>query len=234
MAWTRPGQGHSQQSKEAHSPARAGPRQGGPGGLHSPREAPAGRKPQAVGKLGGARPVDLNSRWMESPRVKTTMGYTHPKHTNTPRRAGRGPQTCQSGRWRQPGVWPCRPRAIPSGVGGGWGREVAGQCLLEVIPRSPQRMLFPPALRILSGGGRSRAASRPLPRDCGSQAPAVPTSCGRLLSDAWAAPPDEAAAASLHSACLHPRGSSRAASVCPPSTQPARKREGETGSWPGG
>lgn len=48
------GTGPLRQSKEAHSPARAGPRQGGPGGLHSPREAPAGRKLQAVAKLGRA------------------------------------------------------------------------------------------------------------------------------------------------------------------------------------
>ena len=54
VAWPPLGQGHSQQSKEDHRPARAGPRQGGPGGLHSPREAPAGRKIQAVAKLGRA------------------------------------------------------------------------------------------------------------------------------------------------------------------------------------
>lgn len=90
----------------------------GPRGPAQPQRGPCRQEASGCGQAGKGLLVDLNSGWMERPPVRTTMGDAHPKHTNTPRRARRGPRTCQSSRWRLPGVRPCRPRAIPSG--GGW------------------------------------------------------------------------------------------------------------------
>lgn len=50
----------------------------GPCSLHNPREAYAGRKPQVFAELGRACPADHNSGWIESPRVRTSMGDLTP------------------------------------------------------------------------------------------------------------------------------------------------------------
>lgn len=184
------------------------------------------------GQAGWAHPVDLNSRWMESPRSENQpSGDFTPTHKNSLRRAWwRGPRTCV--RRSQEAAWGSSPATPSLQV---W--DVASRGQLRCDPRSAQRMVFPPACA--QDPERWREEPQPPASACG-QAPPGP--CGpphpvAPASDAWLRPPDEAAAASLHSACLHPRGaSSRAASVCPPSTQLARRggrREGGQRVSPG-